>query len=227
MREQFTDEADEESLRNQLFAAAIRTLQRLGWTVERIPGFGKASVRRITKGGQRRKVSIRTSQDRYIAFPRNHQDNGWVTLDDVDVVVPVSVDDSENPQYALVHMIEASEVRDRFNRAYAARRAAGHTIQLGRGLWLSLYDEEADEPVKYVGAGVGLAHPPIAHVPLGSAGQGSNRDVEPGAIEPGGDDAVDEGHDDDDKPLTIPEAKRRLARTLGVHPSNIKISVEA
>src|SRR4051812_3857726 len=127
MREQIVDEPDEESLRHQLFEAGIRTLQKLGWTVERIPGFGKSSVRRITKG-ESRKVSIRTSQDRYIAFPRNHEDNGWVTLDDVDVVVAVSVDDTENPQFALVHMIEASEVRDRFNRAYAARRAAGHTI---------------------------------------------------------------------------------------------------
>jgi hypothetical protein len=33
--------------------------------------------------------------------------------------------------------------------------------------------------------------------------------------------------EDDEPPLTIPEAKRRLARFLGVDPSNIKITVEA
>jgi len=30
----------------------------------------------------------------------------------------------------------------------------------------------------------------------------------------------------DEGPLTIPEAKRRLAKTLGVDPSNIKITIE-
>jgi hypothetical protein len=33
--------------------------------------------------------------------------------------------------------------------------------------------------------------------------------------------------DHEDKPLTIAEAKRRLAMTLGVNPSSIKITVEA
>jgi hypothetical protein len=31
----------------------------------------------------------------------------------------------------------------------------------------------------------------------------------------------------EEPPLTIPEAKRRLAATLGVEPSSIKITVEA
>jgi len=33
--------------------------------------------------------------------------------------------------------------------------------------------------------------------------------------------------DNKDKPLTIAEAKRRLAQTFGVEPSSIKITVEA
>src|SRR5712664_1558441 len=88
------------SLRDTLFQFGIETLQQHGWSVERIPGIGKSSVRRITKGGKNRKVSIRTSQDTWIAFPRNKKDNGWATLSDVDLVLAVSVDDGHNPKFA-------------------------------------------------------------------------------------------------------------------------------
>lgn len=200
--------------RDRLFQIGLKTLGEHGWNVERIPGIGKSSVRRITKGGKTRKVSIRTSQDTWIAFPRNEQDNGWVTLSDVDAVLAVSVDDRDDPKFAKVHMIEGDEMRQRFDRAYAARIAAGYSIPLGRGVWVSLYDREATDPVTHVGAGAGLDHPPIAIVPL-----------EPKELDP--DVAIEgKGVDNKDKPLTIPEAKRRLATTLGVDPSSIKITVE-
>src|SRR5262245_30293778 len=125
--------------RDSLFQAGLDTLKRDGWKVERIPGFGKSSVRRITKGGKRLKVAIRTTQDTWIAFPRTQDDKGWVTLSDVDVVIAVSVDDPDEPRFAQVHWIDAEEMRDRFDRAYAARMAAGHTIPLGRGVWVPLY----------------------------------------------------------------------------------------
>src|SRR5260370_27754254 len=72
------------SRRDNLFQIGLEALRQNGWKVERIPGFGKSSVRRITKGAKSRKVSIRTSQETWIEFPRNRTEKSWVTLSDVD-----------------------------------------------------------------------------------------------------------------------------------------------
>lgn len=206
-------------MKTYLFQIAVQALEADGWKVERVQGSGKSSVRRITKGSQSKVVSIRTTQDTAIAFPRLEGDSGWRTLDEVDAVVPVSVDDRDNPKFAKVHLIDGDEMRDRFNRAYKARKEAGHSIPIGRGVWLSLYLPEANDPPTHVGAGAGLKFKPIATIPLS-----------PDMVA-----EVDEQDDDmspvviahDDEPLTIADAKRRLAKTLGVDPSNIRITVEA
>jgi hypothetical protein len=199
----------------RLFDIGLETLRAQNWKVERIAGAGKASVRLITKGGQSRRVSVRTTQDQWIAFPRQADDKGWVTLSEVDVVLAVSVDDVEHPNAALVHWIEGDDMRARFDRGYKARREAGHQIPLGRGVWLPLYIAEDSNVARYVGGGAGIDHPEIARVPLDS-----------GAPPP---DVTDEAEHnwDEDRPLTISEAKRRLALSLGVPESSIKISVEA
>jgi len=147
------------SNKQRLFDIAVETLQRDGWEVERAFGSGKGSVRRIRKGEEDHLVSIRTSQDQYIAFPRNDKDNGWGTLDDVDVVIPVSVNDPKHPTAAWVHWIDATEMRARFDRAYKARREAHHKLHPGRGHWLALYVAEDRTVPSLVGAGVGLDHP--------------------------------------------------------------------
>jgi hypothetical protein len=165
------------------------------------------------KGKESKVVSIRTTQDTWIAFPRTEGDKGWRTLNEVDLVVAVSVDDPHNPKSAKVHMLDGDEMRDRFNRAYKARKQAGHTIPIGRGVWVSLYIPEGSNPVSHVGAGAGLKTPPIATIPL--------TDEAPPIVE-----AVSAA-EDDFEPLTIPEAKRRLAITFGVKPENIKITVDA
>lgn len=219
--------AEKVRIRKLLFLAGVSTLQKEGWTVDKIPKFGKSSVRRITKGRDSQIVSIRTTQDQFIAFPRNDTDSAWVTLSEVDAVVAVSVDDSR--KFAQVHMIDGDEMRDRFDRTYAARRAAGHTLPLGRGVWLPLYLPDAESPPAQVGGGAGLAHPPIARVPLPPPGARSvtSLDVE-GSDEPDdGDDLNVDEPDSDSVPITIGEAKRRLALSLGVDPSSIKITVEA
>ncbi|MFC5755865.1 hypothetical protein [Rhizobium sp. GCM10022189] len=208
--------AEKISTRAHLFQIAVRALENEGWMVERISRIGKASVRRITKGKVSKKVSIRTSQDTWIAFPRNKTDTDWATLADVDFVVASSVDDRDNPKFAQVHMIDADDMRARYDRAYAARKAADYTMPVGRGIWLSLYDEEKDQPVTLVGAGAGLANPAIAKVPMIAT-------------------TLDEQEEDDvesqekaeatEAPLTIAEAKRRLAVTLGVSEADIKITI--
>lgn len=209
-------------IRVALVNAALATLERQGWAVAKVRGGGKGRIRKITKGGKSRLAVIRTTQDRYLAFPRNEEDSGWITLSEVDVVVAASVDDPTDPKFALVHIFDASEMRDRFDRAYKARIDAGHSIPLGRGLWLALYEEEGTAPGR-VGAGAGLAHPPVGRVPLKEAGSLGMRQPSksPRTFPPAND-----AHDDV-APLTIAEAKARLARTLGVDPSAIKITVEA
>lgn len=211
--------------RRGLFAFAVESLEAQGWAVTRIPRGGKASLRQIAKGDEQHRVSIRTSQDAWIAFPRK-ADGSWVTLDGVDYVVAVSVDDRHNPTVARVHMIPGDEARTRFDRAYKAREKAGHTLPVGRGIWLSLYDKEANDPVSHVGAGMGLAYPALAE-----------RDLRSASLPLGGEADVSEDEEEDaelageaaappDEPLTIPEAKRRLAATLGVPETAIKITIE-
>jgi len=117
----------------------------------------------------------------------------------------------------LVHMIDGKDMRDRFDRAYAARLAAGHTIPVGRGGWVPLYIEDSAEQASHVGGGAGLASPPIARIPLKA------EDTDPTAV----DESTEANHENEELFLTIPEAKRRLAITLGIDPSNIKITVEA
>jgi hypothetical protein len=199
-------------LRRRLFEIGVRALEKDGWKVERMQGTGKSSVRRITRGAERKLVSIRTTQDTWIAFPRDNADKKWVTLSEVDAVVAVSVDDTEKPDFAQVHFIEGDEMRDRFERAYRARKAAGHKLPLGRGVWLSLYQPEAQDPTNRVGAGAGLDHPPIACVPLSDTAR--HKSEEPPIRET-------------NTPLAIADAKRRLALTFGVDPENVKITIEA
>ncbi|MCB1467410.1 MAG: hypothetical protein KDK08_09780 [Rhizobiaceae bacterium] len=213
---------EKKGMKRTLFSIAVEALEKDGWKVERVPGSGKSSVRRITKDAESKIISIRTSQDTWIAFPRTEDDAGWGTLDDVDAVVPVSVDDPEEPRYAQVHLIDGDEVRARLDRAYQARREAGHSLQNGRGIWISLYFQEADEPKNRVGAGVGLKFPPFAKVPLSSGPREpiARVQAEPSVTPTPSSASASDG------PLTIAEAKRRLALTFGVDPESIKITVE-
>jgi len=204
--------------KKRLFEIGLTTLQKQGWTITK-EKLGKASVRRISKDGHSKLVSIRTTQDQWIAFPPKPKQDGWITLDDVDAVVAVSVDSNDPPREALVHWLPADEMRKRFDAALKARVTANRVQPDRRGVWIPLYEREADnlENVSYVGGGAGLDYPAIARVP-----------IDGGVSAPAS--VTAEGVDDDDSNddlLTIGEAKRRLARTLGVPESAIKVIVEA
>lgn len=203
---------EKKEIRIALVNAAVSALESQGWTVKKVKGTGRGRVRRITRGNESRLAVIRTTQDTWIAFPRNADDTEWVTLSEIDLVVASSVDDPSNPRFALVHLIEGDDMRDRFNRAYIARRAAGHTIPKGRGVWLSLYNEDGTSPVQRVGAGAGLKNPAIARIPLEQSNNAASE-------------ATDEAIRGT-VPLTIAEAKARLAKTFGVSPSDVKITIE-
>jgi hypothetical protein len=202
--------------RDRLKEIAYETLAARGYVVERIGGAGKSSMRRLRKDGQQIVATIRTTQDRWFAFPRTSDDKGWLTLDNADVVVVVSVDDKENPKFALVHMFDQADIKSRMDRAYKARMDANRSIPVGRGVWVSLYDDENGSP-SFAGAGAGKASPPIAKVPLKKGELGAVPDA------PDAPNSPQSGL----QPLTINEAKQRLAITFGVDPSHIKITVEA
>lgn len=211
------------NLRSRLFQIGQEVLEKDGWEVERVAGLGKGSVRRITRGKETMLVSIRTSQDQYLAFPRTLDDKEWNTLGIVDAVVAVSVNDRESPTTAKVHFLEGDEVRRRFDLGYKARREAGHSLPVGRGMWLPLYLPHAEEPTYQVGGGLGLDFPPIAEVSLSK----------PDTARP----LPEDGHDlpaeaesvlaEPCQPLTIVEAKRQLAEVFGVSPEQVKITIEA
>ncbi|MBJ6987275.1 hypothetical protein [Devosia sp. MC521] len=213
------------TMKAYLFKIAVEALEADGWRVERVPGSGKSSVRRITRGQESKVVSIRTTQDTWIAFPRLDGDSGWRTLDEVDAVVPVSVDDRDSPRFAKVHLVDGDEMRDRFNRAYEARKNAGHSIPVGRGVWVSLYLQDANDPPTHVGAGAGLKHKPIATVAL-SPDMLASVDEQDDDVQ-GSAPIAEIGGGDGEAPLSIAEAKRRLAKTFGVTEASIKITVEA
>lgn len=230
-----SQKVDKLKLRKALFSHAIELLRKKGWTVEKARGLGKGSVRRITRDGESKLVSIRTTQDRWFAFPRDEKNKRWGTLDDVDLVVVASVDDMHEPRFALIHLFDAEVVRERFDRAYAARLAAGHTVPHGYGLWIGLYTRDEPDPVSHVGGGLGKDYPAIAAIPLQA--------LPPAAYDQEGPDDEDEDEGDvavatvpaaaapaaepATAPLTIPEAKRRLALAFGVAPENVKITIEA
>jgi hypothetical protein len=205
--------------KNELFQIGVETLQKEGWTVTKAK-LGKSSVRRIAKGGESKLVSIRTTQDQWIAFPPKTKGKGWITLDDVDVVLAVSVDANEPPREALVHWLPGDEMRQRFDLALKARKEEGRVQPDRRGVWIPLYErEDASENVSYVGGGAGLDYPPIARVPMN--GEGSR----PPSI--GSDDLADDDVREGETGLTIGQAKRGLSLSLGVPESSIKITVEA
>lgn len=201
------------SRRRDLFELGQTALVKAGWRVERIQGIGKSSVRRIVKGGEHFTVSIRTTQDCWIAFPRKDDDSGWVTLDDVDYVVAVTVDDKDDPKQGSVFMVEGDEMRDRFNRTYRARLDAGHSIPVGRGVWVSMFIAEDPAAPSTVGGGIAIGRKPLLTV----------RFDEPTDV---GTTAVPPPAEPDDAPLSIADAKRRLAKSLGVDPEKVKIMIE-
>lgn len=149
---------------------------------------------------------------------RDPKGQGWITLDNVDVVLAVSVDDPESPRKALVHWLPADEMRDRFNQALEARKGAKRNMRQRDGIWIPLYEREDDSVnVSYVGGGAGLDHPAIATVPL-SVGHTPPPPPTPHPASGNGAEAAG---------LTIAQAKRGLSAHFGVPEAGITITIEA
>ena len=151
--------------RNMLVEAAVRVLEEDGLAPGRLPGRGRSNSWMIEEDGQQKRVAIRTTQDRWLAFTLLDKGTKWKTLDDVDVVVVATVDIPDNPRHVEVYRFHAKEVRRRFDQAYTARRKAGHVLQDNYGVWVCL---DADDRGIAASAGAGLAeaYPRIARFSL-------------------------------------------------------------
>jgi hypothetical protein len=123
-----------------------------------------------------------------------------------------------------VHWLPAADVRARFETAYRARLAAGNVVPLGRGLWLSLYDQNAPSPVSHVGGGFGLDYPAKATQALSALLDGTPTFGEALAPEGPVDPTLDEETDGTGFDLLV--AKQRIARALNVPVEAVKITIE-
>ena len=148
-----------------LVDAAKKTLQDSGYELKKIPGRGLSNMWEITKNGTTERASIRTTRDRYIAFPPLDGGEKWRTLDDVDVVVVATVDDKDDPQNVEVYIFPAKEVRSRFDASYAARIEADMTVRDGFGMWIGLDPSDRELPT-HVGSGIIEEYKIVAEYPI-------------------------------------------------------------
>jgi hypothetical protein len=125
-----------------------------------VPGRGRSNIWEVEESGRHKRVSIRTTKDRWFAFPPLKKGTKWKTLDDVDIVVVAAVDDLDDPRNVEVYRFDAEEVRNRFDASYAARIAAGQTVRDDFGMWLNLDGDDRGLPAS-VGAGLATMYPPI------------------------------------------------------------------
>ena len=148
-------------------------LNKAGYQWQRVANSGRKRVWIIEKDGQRTKVAVRTTQDRWFAFPRKN--DGWKTLDEVGVesVVVAAVDDPDKPKNIEIYLFPVDAVRQCFNENYKARDEAGHAIvkvHQGRfGMWIAL-DRQNSGAAALVGSGLAQDFPAIAIVPVAGAG---------------------------------------------------------
>ena len=121
-----------------LVDAAKKAVEAQGYSLARVPGRGLSNIWNITKGGKTELASIRTTRDRYIAFPPLKGGTKWKTLDDVQTVIVATVDSKSNPEKIEVYIFPAGDVRKRFNAAYADRLKDGQTNKDNFGMWVGL-----------------------------------------------------------------------------------------
>jgi hypothetical protein len=141
--------------------AAKRGLEGEGYRLKRLPGRGLSNVWKAEREGKFHSVSVRTTRDRWIAFPPLNGGSKWKTLDDVDLVAVAAVDSKEAPRNIEVYLFPARDVRQRFDAAYRARRKADQVVRDDFGMWVGLDKDSRGVPAS-VGSGIKEQYPPIA-----------------------------------------------------------------
>jgi hypothetical protein len=145
-----------------MVSAALEGAKQAGYAMKRQPGRGLSNTYEMTKDGKTQIASVRTTRDRYIAFPPLDGGKKWKTLDTADLVLVSAVTDPGDPQSVDVYLFPGEEVRKRFDASYAARIANGHTVREDFGMWVMI-DEGDETIVSQVGHGLAVDYPAIAH----------------------------------------------------------------
>jgi hypothetical protein len=205
---------------NLLVGAAKAAAEAHGFKLTRIPGRGLSNIWLAEKDGVPLVASIRTTRDRWLAFPPLEGGTKWKTLDDVDLVIVASVDNKDAPKNIEVYVLSADDVRQRFNAAYAARKKAGHTQKDNFGMWVGL-DVDQRKIAASVGSGLVEKHKPIAvysiEALLGDLGYAAPEDQEP-------------GEESVPAPRTIAEvmdwAREQVAQIAGVRIESVKLDLK-
>ena len=147
-----------------LLRAAITAAEQTGLRLKRVSGRSHVWVAEAPNGGSHR-LAIRTSKNRWFAFPPLHGGKGWLTLDDVDLVIVGAVNNVATPTRIEVFLFDSGEVRQSFCAAYAARQAGGHVVTDGFGMWIKLDRDNSNNAIN-VGCGLAAKHKRIADLPI-------------------------------------------------------------
>lgn len=210
--------------RRKLLSAAKIALIKDGWEILHAPEAAGRAVFRINRNNESHLVSIRTTQDQWFAF-LPLEEGGWKTLDYVDKVIVSSVDVVENPKEAWVYMFEAEYIRERFDKAYAARTKDGKILPFDRGMWVSLFVKDDSITPHFIGGGVAIDKDRLLRIRFDEI------EIETSQNETESSDENDEPEINDASPqkqnLIIHEVKRLLSESLGVSVDKIRITIEA
>lgn len=202
--------------------AAKRGAEAQGYTLARVPGRGLSNIWTITKNGKSQKAAIRTTRDRWFAFPPLADGTKWKTLSEVEVVIVAAVDSRAEPENVEVYIFPAEEVRARFDAAYAARTKAGHIQKNNFGMWVGL-DTDDRGIAASVGSGIANKHKRVAIYAIVDLLVGNETKVA---------EQVEDGAagDTDAGPSTIAEvmdwARQRVADIAGVSPQAVKLDLK-
>lgn len=214
--------------RRFLVEAAKRGAHDAGYHLSRVPGRGLSNVWNIEKDGRTIRAAIRTTRDRWIAFPPFDGGTRWRTLSDVEAVIVAAVDDKDEPRHVQVYIFPAAAVRERFDAAYAARTRAGHVQKDGFGMWVGI-DHDPRGIAASVGSGIVEKFRPIAVYSVASllaadAGQEGSQVADAAA------DADDVEPPQAPRLATIGEvmswARGRIAELAGVRPEAVKLDLK-
>ncbi|WP_157215192.1 hypothetical protein [Flavisphingomonas formosensis] len=209
-----------------MVSAAVEGAKKAGYSMKRQPGRGLSNVWEASKGGEMKVASIRTTRDRWIAFPPLDNGTRWKTLDDVELVIVSAVDDHENPQNVDVYLFPADVVRQRFDASYAARIENGHTVRDDFGMWVKLDAADADLPTQ-AGAGLAVEYPAIVRFTIDELETGTPVATEKAVAEtPVAREEVNEAPAFSTVGDVLAFARSEIARLSGMSSDSIKLDLK-
>jgi hypothetical protein len=206
-----------------LVEACKRALLAMGYAIEREPGRGLANMHQVMHNGKKKRLAIRTTQDRFIAFPPMKGGKVFKTLDEVDLVILAAVDNKEDPRRVDVYMFDRDEMRKRFVAAYEARAKAKQVPKDGFGMWINGDPDDRGIPAS-VGSGLLAIRSPVAQYNFEALLKPQASDATPATTIPEPEAALHLAG------VTIADvlrqARERIAAIAGVRAESVRIEVK-